>query len=324
MSTTIQQLREKAKRNPRRIVFPETHDPRVLNAAKQLADHQLAIPVLLERDDLASNSSLASFETVSTANKDIAERCANQLFENRKHKGLSREAAFEAIKDPLLFSALLVKIGFVDGGVAGSIAPTPSVIRAALYGIGAAPGRKTISSFFLMQLQSGRALTYADCGVVPDPTAEQLAEIAICAAESHLRLTGESPKVALLSFSTKASAEHPRIDKVRSALKIAKTISSELCIDGELQFDAAFVPEIGQRKAPNSPVAGQANVFVFPDLDSGNIAYKITERLAGATALGPLIQGLEKPFMDLSRGCSKEDIVSVGIVASILGISDLH
>lgn len=317
MANVIQQLREKAKTRPRRIVFPETHDRRVIEAVRSAAEQNLFIPVLLERNNFAELGELRDFESVAATDVKLATLSADQLFENRKHKGLSRQAADEAIKDPLLFAALLVKTGFVDGAVAGSIATTPTVIRSALYGIGTLPGRKTVSSFFLMQLKE-RAVTYSDCGVVPDPDAGQLAEIAIAAAESHRILTGEEPKVAMLSFSTKGSADHPRVTKVREALAIAQAQRPDLCIDGELQFDAAFVPEVARQKAPDSPVAGQTNVFIFPDLDSGNIAYKITERLAGAQALGPLIQGLERPFMDLSRGCSVDDIIDVAVIASIV------
>lgn len=315
MSSVIEQLREKAKAAPRRIVLPETDDPRVIEAARQLADANLVIPVLLDPpSDFEANK---GFETVSTTNETLREKLASQLAENRKHKSMSLDTAREALDDPVLFAALMVKTGLADGGVAGSIATTSRVIRSGLYGIGAGRGKKLISSFFLMQLVD-RAITYADCGVVPDPDAEQLAEIAVASAESHQTLTGEIPKVAMLSFSTKGSANHPRVDKVKAAMEIARAKNPALLIDGELQFDAAFVPAVAERKAPQSNVAGHANVFVFPDLDSGNIAYKITERLAGATALGPLIQGLSAPFMDLSRGCSPEDIVDVAVIASII------
>ncbi len=317
MSNVIEQLRAKAKSNKRRIVFPETHDPRVIDAIRELSSEGLVEPVLIRRDGMATECDLPGAEVVCPSNPHLIEKCADQLFENRQHKGLSRQAADQAATDPLLFAALLVKVGYADGAVAGSIATTASVIRAGLYGIGTMPGRKMVSSFFLMQL-SNRAMTYSDCGVVPEPDSSQLAEIAMAAAENHSALTEEEPKVALLSFSTHGSAEHPRINKVREALSIIRQQAPELCVDGELQFDTAFVPEIAARKAPHSPVAGQANVFVFPDLDSGNIAYKITERLAGAQALGPLIQGLERPFMDLSRGCRVDDIVNVAVVASVL------
>jgi phosphate acetyltransferase len=245
------------------------------------------------------------------------EACAQQLFENREHRGLSLEAATKAVEDPLLYAALLVKIGAVDGAVAGSVASTSSVIRAALHGVGMAEGGKTVSSFFLMQFPD-QAVTFSDCGVVPSPDARQLAEIAISAARSHRILTGQVPRVALLSFSTLGSAEHEEVNKVRQALKLVKQWQPELIIDGELQFDSAWVPNVAARKAPGSPVAGQANVLVFPDLNSGNIAYKIAERLGGAQALGPLIQGIQRPFMDLSRGCRVQDIVDVTVIASIL------
>ena len=307
----IQRLRAAVAENPKRIVFPETQDPRVVEAAKTLVELQLATPVMIGGEPVSGT------ERVDPDDSQLLEECAKQLFENRKHKGLTLEAAKLALDDPLLLATLMTKIGRADGCVSGSIATTANVIRAGLYGVGTPVGSKLVSSFFLMQMPD-QCLTYSDAGVVPDPDANQLAEIAVTAAANHQRLTGEQPRVAMLSFSTKGSAQHPRVDKVREATAIAKELNSELLIDGELQFDAAFVQSVADRKAPDSPVAGRANVFIFPDLDSGNIAYKITERLAGATALGPLVQGLAKPCMDLSRGCSSDDIVDVAVVASAL------
>ena len=320
--SVIEQLRQRASSAPKRIVFPESQDPRVIDAALQLQQGSLAHPILIQRPGTENTQLPEGIATVSNSDNTLVERCATKLFENRKHKGLSPEDAKAAIHDDsLLFAATLVALGEADGAVAGSIATTANVIRAGLHGIGIAPGNKIVSSFFLMQLPN-RCFTYADCGVVPDPNAEQLAEIAIEAARNHNLLSGEKPYVAMLSFSTKGSAEHQKVDKVRRALEIVRDQTPDLAIDGELQFDAAWVPNVAAKKAPNSNVAGNANVFIFPDLDSGNIAYKITERLAGATALGPLVQGLANPFMDLSRGCSVSDIVDVAVVAAILAKSD--
>lgn len=318
MTSTLEQLHQRARSNPKRILLPESHDPRVLEAAQRLVEQKLAIPVLVVEGDRPSHFP-RDLEIVSMSDEELRQKCVESLFQKRAHKGMTIETARTQVLDRLYFGALLVGIGWADGAVAGSLASTADVVRAVLHCIGTAPGTKSVSSFFLMQLEN-RAVTYADCGLIPDPTAEQLADIAVSAAANHHRLTGETPKVAMLSFSTHGSAAHPRVDKVIAATNLVRQRDPELAIDGELQFDAAWVPSVAERKCPDSTVAGEANVFVFPDLDSGNIAYKITERIGGAQALGPLIQGAAKPMMDLSRGCSVEDIVNVAVIASQLAL----
>ncbi len=317
MSSVIERLRERAAKQPRRIIFPESDDPRVIEAANRLAEGGIATPVLLDPPQGAGIH--PAIETMSLQDDALREDAAMQLYRNRQHKGLSPEGAREAVAaDRLIFAAALVKLGKVEAGIAGSLATTANVLRAGLYGIGTLPNGHLVSSFFLIQFTEGNTVSFADCAVVPDPDADQLAEIAVTTARSHRRLTGTEPRVALLSFSTLGSAEHLRVDKVRRAKQRALEIDPQLLIDGELQFDAAYSAQVARRKAKDSPVAGQANVFIFPDLDSGNIGYKIAERIGKAAAYGPIIQGLQSPWMDLSRGCSADDIINVAAITACL------
>ncbi len=324
----VRQLWDRARANPRRIVLPEGEDPRTAKAARILVDEGIvsAVTVLGSKEGVES-----AFTQAGVAHEGILgidprfsprrEEFANLLHERRKAKGLGLDEARELMAQVLYYGAAMVATGEVDGDVAGAVHTTGDVIRAALHLIGTAPGIRTVSGAFLMEipdyLGSGkpRCLIYADSAVVPDPTPEQLADIAVASARTFTTLVGEPAKVAMLSFSTKGSAEHPRIDKVRKATALAKAALGDASVDGELQADAALIPDIGKRKSPGSPVAGTANVLVFPDLDSGNIAYKLTQRLAKAEAIGPLLQGIAKPVFDLSRGASPTDIATVAAIA---------
>jgi len=312
----INDIRERAKSNLKTIVFPRSSDERVIKAALYLQENGLAEPLLIQNEGASIPKGLKVIDPVSDEN---LKKYAHSFYERRKHKGLTEAEAIDVVEDPLFFSAAMVAAGDADGCVAGSVSTTGEVLRAAIQTIGLKPGSNVVSSVFLMSFDDGRVFTYGDCAVVPYPNAEQLATIAMDSARTHKKVTDADPKVSMLSFSTRGSAQHERIDLVREALEIVKSHNLDFPVDGELQFDASILPEIAKRKAPNSEVAGQANVFIFPNLDAGNIGYKITERLAGATATGPIIQGLAKPMMDLSRGCSWEDIVNTACVCSLMG-----
>lgn len=311
----IQDIRNRAAKAPKTIVFPRSSDERVIKAALYLQQNKLVRPTLIHNEGASIPKELPVVDPVSD---ERLKSYAFSFYERRKHKGLTEADAIDVLKAPLFFGAAMVAAGDADGAVAGSVSTTGDVLRSAIQVIGLKKGSNVVSSVFLMSFDDGRVFTYGDCAVVPYPNSEQLATIAIDSAETHKKVTGKDPKVAMLSFSTKGSAEHERIELVRDALEIIKSHNLDFPVDGELQFDAAVMPEIAKRKAPHSEVSGRANVFIFPNLDAGNIAYKITERLAGATATGPIIQGLSKPMMDLSRGCSWQDIVNTACVCALM------
>lgn len=326
MMDVMKRIRERASEKKKHIIFPESSDPRVLRAAAFLSNKGICSASLVgdpqQIRQIAGQHDLELPENVVVHNKSASEyreELIDHIHERRKHKGINRKEAEVLLDDPLIFAGAMVTKGRADGCVAGSVATTGEVIKAAIYTIGLKADTSIVSSIFLMAMPDGRVFTYGDCGVVPYPDAEQLADIAVESSRTHKLLTEQEPVTALLSFSTKGSAEHEKTALVTDALARARQKEPGLTIDGELQFDAAFVPEVARRKAPDSPVAGKANVFVFPNLDAGNIAYKITERLAGATATGPILQGLAKPMMDLSRGCSWQDIVNAACVAVLMG-----
>jgi phosphate acetyltransferase len=319
-------IKEKAKSRRKRVVLPEGTEERMIQATKTILDEGLAEVTLLGDEEvigeLASSHDLdlSKVKVITPANSSRLDEYVEEYYELRKKKGISLNQAKETMVNPLYYGAMMVRKGEADGSVAGSINSTADVMRAAIQIIGTAPGINLVSSSFLMVLpeflgEKDKVLVFADCAVIPDPDPSGLASIAISSAKTMQDVVGKEPKVAMLSFSTKGSAEHEMVEKVKEATQVAKELKPDLIIEGELQADSAIIPQVAQKKAPDSLIRGEANVLIFPDLNSGNIAYKLVQRMAKAQAIGPIIQGLAKPANDLSRGCSVDDIVNVVAIA---------
>lgn len=319
----LEDIKEKASKLKKAIILPESHDERVLRAAEILLRENIASVITLGDENKINDSikklglKVNGLRIIDPLKSDKLSDFTNSYFNLRRKKGIKIEEARDTMKRDLFFAAMMLKETLVDGSVAGSFASTADVLKAGIQCIGMPEGISIVSSFFLMAFPE-KAYTFADCAVVPAPDPDQLADIASSAADNHKKLTGDTPYVAMLSFSTKGSAKHESIDKVLEAVEILKQKRPKLDVDGELQFDAAIIDSIGKRKAPGSNVAGRANVLIFPDLNAGNIGYKIAERLGGAAAIGPIVQGLKKPFFDLSRGCSVDDIVNTAAIAVLM------
>ena len=317
----LKQIKQNAAKYNMRIVLPEGTEPRTLKAAQIIIKEKLARLILLgnkaevEQKSAELNVDISGAEIIDPTTDLQREKYAEKMVEIRKEKGLSHDDALKMLNDPLCFGAMMIKCGDADGELAGAINSTGDVLRPAFQFVKTALGSSVVSGAFFMfvdqKFGADGILVFADCAVLPDPSAEQLAEIAVTTAKTARAITGMEPRVALLSFSSKGSAKLPLVDKVRKATELAQQMAPELMIDGELQLDAALVKEVGELKAPGSKVAGKANVLVFPGLESGNIGYKLVQRLAGAEAVGPVLQGMAAPINDLSRGCSVSDIVNM-------------
>lgn len=331
--TILEQMTERAKKNPQRIVLPEGDEPRTLEAANILLQNKIAQLILIGKKDVIEKMAAEKgynyiqYATIfDPASEPKMKDYANLLYELRKAKGMTEEEAAKKAQDPLYLGCLMIKAGDADGELAGARGTTADTIRPAFQILKTKPGCKIVSGAFLMftpakQLGEDGFLVFADCAVNPCPNAEELAQIAISTAETARGLAQIDPRVAMLSFSTKGSAKHELVDKVTEATRLAKELAPELNIDGELQADAALVESVGAKKAPGSPVAGKANVLVFPDLQAGNIGYKLVERFSGADAVGPILQGIAAPVNDLSRGCKVQDIVQMVIITANQAIS---
>ena len=326
--SVIDSIKNKAKSEKKHIMLPEGTEPRTVQAAAKIISEGIANVTLLGNEDEIKakaaelNVNLAGIGIIDPEKSEFFADYVNQYYELRKAKGVDMEKAEKQMKDPLFFSCMHIKNNRADGMVAGAINTTGNTLRPGLQIIKTTPGIKNVSGCFIMDIPNKQygengVMVFADCAVTIAPTSEQLAESAIMSAKTAKALCGIEPKVAMLSFSTKGSAKHENVDKVVEATRLAHELDPELMLDGELQADAALVEKVGQLKSPGSPVAGHANVLIFPDLQSGNIGYKLVQRLAGAEAVGPICQGFARPINDLSRGCSIEDIVSVVAITAV-------
>lgn len=333
--TLFERLTKKAQEHPQRLVLPESTEPRTLMAADQIMEKKAAKVIFIgKKEEIVTTavnlglSNIGDAEFIDCDDPKATDKYAELFYELRKSKGVTLQDAKYTVKNPLYLGCLLIKAGEADAMVAGALSPTSSVLRAAFQVLKTKPGISVVSGAFIMLLPENvnfgedHMLVFADCAVIPDPTAEELAQIAIATAKTTKDIAGLDPVVAMLSFSTKGSANHPKVDKVKEALEIAHKLDPTLKLDGELQSDAAIVPSVGKLKAPESEVAGHANTLIFPSLETGNIAYKLVQRLAGAGAVGPILQGLAAPVNDLSRGATVEDIVNTIIVTCNQAIGD--